>query len=73
MKNLKETCIDFFNDENIKKDVKEMMKPIFSMIYNEVYLYIWIIAFYNIFVFCIILIMFFILLKKVTPFHHKTE
>ena len=50
MKNFRDTCIDFFTDESLKKDVREMMKPIFSMIYNEIYIYIWMIAFYNLFV-----------------------
>ena len=63
MKNFRETCIDFFKNEDIKKDVKEMMKPIFSLIYNEIYLYVWIIALYNIFFIFIILAMFFILLN----------
>jgi hypothetical protein len=50
MKNLKDTFKEFLNNEDIKKDIKEMMmKPIFSMIYNEIYLYLWIIAIYNIF------------------------
>ena len=63
MKNLRDTCIDFFKNEDIRKDVKEMMKPIYNMIYNEIYLYLWIIAIYNIFFVFVILAMFFILLK----------
>ena len=63
MKNLRDTCIEYLKDENTKKDVKEMMKPIFSMIYNEIYIYIWIIAFYNVFFLFILLGMFFLLVK----------
>jgi hypothetical protein len=64
MKNLKDTFKEFLNNEDIKRDIKEMMmKPIFSMIYNEIYLYLWIIAIYNIFFVFIILAIFFILLK----------
>jgi hypothetical protein len=64
MKNLKDTFTHFFKDEDVKNDLKElMMKPIFSMIYNEIYLYLWIIAVYNIFFVFIILAIFFILLK----------
>jgi hypothetical protein len=58
---LRETCIDFFTDEHIKQDVREMMKPFFGMIYNEVYIYLWIITFYHIFVVIMILSMFCIL------------
>ncbi len=71
MKNLRDTCIDFFKNENTKKDVQEMMKPIFSMIYNEIYIYIWIIAIYNIFFVIMILAMFFILLKLLNK--HKMK
>ena len=63
MKNLRDTCIDFFTDESLKKDVREMMKPIFSMIYNELYVYIWMIAFYNLFIVFMVLAMFCILWK----------
>jgi hypothetical protein len=63
MKNLRETCFDFFKDERLNQDVKDMIKPIFNMIYNEIYIYVWIIAFYNLFVILIILSMFFILLR----------
>jgi hypothetical protein len=69
MKNLRDTCIDFFKNENTKKDVKEMMKPIFSMIYNELYIYIWIIAIYNIFITIMILAMFCILLKLIRNYN----
>jgi hypothetical protein len=63
MKGLRDTCIDFFKDETHKIDVKEMVKPIFHMIYNEIYVYLWVIAFYNLFVILLILAMFFILLR----------
>ena len=73
MKNLRETCIDFFKDENTKKDVREMMKSVFSMIYNEIYVYIWIIAMYNIFFIIMFLVMFIILFqilqKNTTKIH----
>ena len=64
MKNLRDSFKEFLNNEDIKRDIKEMlMKPIFNMIYNEIYLYLWIIAVYNIFFVSIILAIFFILLK----------
>lgn len=62
MKNLRETCIEFFANEDIRKDVKEMLKPLFSMMYNEIYIYLWLIAIYNIFFVFLLLAMFFILL-----------
>lgn len=63
MTKLRDRCIEFFKNENTKKEVKEMIKPIFGMIYNEIYIYIWMIAIYNIFFVIMILAMFFILLK----------
>jgi hypothetical protein len=63
MKNLRDTCIEYLQNENTKNIVKEMMKPLGSLIYNEIYIYIWIIAIYNIFFVIMILAMFFILLK----------
>jgi len=71
MKNLRDTCIDFFTDENLKKDVREMMKPIFSMIYNEVYIYIWLIAFYNLIIMILVLATFFILCKLLRSYEIK--
>jgi hypothetical protein len=66
MKNLKDSFKEFLNNEDMKRDIKEMlMKPIFNMIYNEIYLYLWIIAIYNIFFVFIILAIFFLLLKIV--------
>ena len=43
--------------------MKEMMTPIFNLIYNELYIYIWIIAIYNIFFLFILLGMFFLLVR----------
>jgi hypothetical protein len=74
MKNLRDTCFDFFKDETLNQDVKEMIKPIFYMIYNETYIYIWIIAFYSLFVIFMIIVMFAMLLRLLhiwTPIHIK--
>jgi hypothetical protein len=63
MKKLKDVCIDFFKNEDTKKDVRDMVNPIFTMIYNEIYVYVWIIAIYNIFFIFIVLAIFFIILN----------
>jgi hypothetical protein len=63
MKNIRETCIEFFKNEDIRKDVKEMLKPFVQIIYNELYLYIWFICFYNVILIFIILVNLFLLLK----------
>jgi hypothetical protein len=64
MKNiLKNTCIEFFKREEFRRDLREMMGPVFDMIYNELYLYIWIIAVYNVFLFCGVLGLFIVILR----------
>ena len=63
MKNIRDTCIEFFQNEDIRKDVKEMLKPFVQIIYNELYLYIWFICFYNVILIFIILVNLFLLLK----------
>ena len=55
MKNIRETCIDFFQNEDIRKDVKEIIKPIVSIIYNELYVYLVFICVYHVFLTFIIL------------------
>jgi hypothetical protein len=55
MKNIRDTCVEFFQSEDIRKSVKEIIKPIANIVYNEMYLYIWIILFYNVFLIFLIL------------------
>lgn len=44
-----ESCIDFFQKEDIKRCVKEFVKPVVNIIYNEIYPYLWLICLYNVF------------------------
>jgi hypothetical protein len=61
MKNIKDTCIEFLNDSNNKKELRDILKPITDSIYNEVYIYIWVICFYSIILFLLILANLFVL------------
>ena len=63
MKNIRDTCIDFFQNEDIRKDVKDILRPIVYNIYNEIYLYIWFICFYHVILIFIILVNLFLLLR----------
>lgn len=63
MKNLRDSCIEFFKNEDIRRDVKEIIKPIANIIYNESYLYIWLICFYNVFLLFIVLANLFLLIR----------
>jgi hypothetical protein len=63
MKNIRESCIEFFKSEDIKRDVREMIKPVVNIIYNEIYVYLWMLCFYHIFFIFIVLANLFLLLK----------
>jgi hypothetical protein len=63
MKNIRESCIEFFASEDIKRDVKQMFKPVVTTIYNEIYVYLWLLCFYHIFFIFIVLANLFLLLK----------
>lgn len=70
MKSIRESCIELFKDENIKKDIKTLLAPIVEIIYNDLYVYIWSICFFNLFLFVIIILNLVLLLKilaKPTP------
>jgi uncharacterized membrane protein len=46
---MKDSCTDFFQKEDIKRCVKEFVRPIVTIIYNEIYPYLWFICLYNVF------------------------
>jgi hypothetical protein len=63
MKSFRDTCIDFFQNEDIKNDLTSLLKSSVNVIYNEVYIYIWFICFYNVFLIFIILANLYLLLS----------
>ena len=63
MKTIRETCIDFFKNEDIKHDVRAIIQPIVGIIYNEIYPYIWFICIYNVFLIFIVLANLILLLR----------
>jgi hypothetical protein len=62
MKSFRDTCIDFFQNEDIKNDLTRLLKSSVNVIYNEIYIYIWFICFYNVFLIFIILANLYLLL-----------
>jgi hypothetical protein len=70
MKNIKERCLEFFNSEDIRKDIKDVIKPLGTMIYNEIYIYLWMICFYNVFLIFIILAILILLLSLLRKNKH---
>lgn len=63
MKNIRETCIEFFKSEDMKRDVKEAIKPIVTTIYNEIYVYLWLLCIYHVFFIFVVLANLYLLLK----------
>jgi hypothetical protein len=63
MTSLRDRCMLFFQDENIKKDLRELAKPILEMIYDELNVYVWIVLVYNIFLVFIVLANLFLLIR----------
>uniref|UniRef100_A0A6C0B2E4 Uncharacterized protein n=1 Tax=viral metagenome TaxID=1070528 RepID=A0A6C0B2E4_9ZZZZ len=55
MKTIRDTCMEFFQNEDLHKEVREIIKPLGNMMYNEIYLYIWFICIYNVLLLFLIL------------------
>lgn len=60
MDKLRNTCLELFKSNDINNYV---IKPLISHLYNEIYIYIWLICIYHIFFIFIILAIFYILIK----------
>jgi hypothetical protein len=63
MKNIKETCIDFLSNDDTKKEIIHFLRPLTDSIYNELYIYLWVICFFCIVLFIVSLANLFLLLK----------
>ena len=61
----KEQFIDYFKNEKIRSDLRELFKPFLTIIYNEMFVYLVIVCIYNIFLFILILAILYILLNYV--------
>lgn len=60
MDKFKDSCFELIKSNEINKYV---IKPIILHLYNEIYVYIWLICIYHIFFIFIILAIFYILIK----------
>jgi len=49
MPSIRDSCLEFFQKEDIKRYVQEIVRPLVNIIYNEIYPYIWFICIYNVF------------------------
>jgi hypothetical protein len=49
--------------EDVKKHIKNAAYPLVTMVYNEIYIYVWFICIYNIFLLLLVLINVFLLIR----------
>jgi hypothetical protein len=70
-KSIRDVFVTFLQDEDIRKDLKETIKPIIEIMYNEIYVYLWLLCFYSLFLFFIVLAILVILLRSQSPGLHK--
>jgi hypothetical protein len=54
---------DFFKNEDIKRDIKEISKPVVKFIYDEIYVYIWLICLYNVFFILVVLAILYLIIQ----------
>ena len=73
MRNIRETFIDFFKNEDIKRDVKSIIRPIGTIVYNEIYIYLWLICIYHIFFIFMVLAILFLLFKLINKVNAVNE
>ena len=69
MKTIRDTCIEFFKNEDLHKEVREIIKPLGNMMYNEIYLYLWFICIYNVFLLFLILANLFLIIHLYQTIH----
>jgi len=72
-KSIKDTCIDFFKNEDFKREIKDIIKPVFNFIYNEMYIYLLIISIYHILFFLIVLANLYLLLRILYMSNYKNN
>jgi|UniRef100_A0A6C0IUG6 hypothetical protein len=63
MGTIKDSFLSFFKDKEMKQNIKEILRPVTDIVYNEIYIYVWFICFFNLFLFIIILVNLFLLVR----------
>lgn len=66
MKNFRDSIIHILQNEDIKRDIQELLRPLMTIFYNEIYLYVWFICIIIVFLTFIILANLFLLLRIVS-------
>jgi hypothetical protein len=74
MKQLIDTCIDYFKTDESRRYLKDVIvQPVGNIIYNEIYVYLWLICLYHVFLIFIILANLFLLLRIISWNHKSTD
>lgn len=55
MKTIRDSCLEFFQNEDIKRDVKAIIKPIVGIVYNDIYPYLLFLCIYHVFLLLVVL------------------
>ncbi len=55
----------FLKNVEVKTYIKNLVGPLGTMVYNEIYIYIWFICIYNVFLIFLVLVNFVLLLKLI--------
>jgi hypothetical protein len=58
-----DSIFDLLDKNDIQTQIKSVVSPIGTMIYNEIYIYIWFICIYNVFLFLIVVLNLYLLLS----------
>jgi hypothetical protein len=66
MKNFRDSFINILQNEDIKRDIRELLRPVMNIFYNEIYIYIWFICIFILFLTFIILANLFLLLRIIS-------
>ena len=64
MEIVKETLMRLFNNEQMKNEMREFVKPIGSFIYDEIYIYLWFLCLYHVVLLFIIVAVLCILMRS---------
>ena len=70
---IRDTFISFLQDADIRKDIREMIKPLIQIMYNEIYVYLWLLCFYNLCLFLVILAILVLLIRLIHKSHSNYE
>jgi hypothetical protein len=63
------SIFDLFKKEETKVFLTEIIKPVANIVFNELYIYIWIICIYNVFLFFVVLAILILICRT----HHSNE